>query len=179
MARVIVGEAQGRDESADDASTSDTGAAFGQDDSEFNIFNTDGQLAALETAAKMLGQLSEKKSLVYFASGLRLNGADNQAQLHATIDAAIRAGVSFWPIDARGLVAQAPLGDATKGSPGNMGMYSGASALADTKDFLLSHETLYSVAADAGGKRPVQLNRLATGILEGPLNPSSYFILGD
>ena len=53
----------------------------------------------------MLGQLSEKKSLIYFAGGLRLNGVDNQAQLHATIDAAIRAGVSFWPIDARGLVA--------------------------------------------------------------------------
>src|SRR5256885_1831884 len=132
IATLIVGEGQGSDESTDDASTSDTGAAFGQDDSEFNIFNTDRQLAALETAAKMLGQLSEKKSLVYFASGLRLNGADNQAQLHATIDAAIRAGVSFWPIDARGLVAQAPLGDATKGSPGNMGMYSGASALAVT-----------------------------------------------
>ena len=67
----------------------------------------------------MLGQLNEKKSLIYFASGLRLNGLNNQAQLHATINAAIRAGVSFWPIDARGLVARAPLGDATMGSPGN------------------------------------------------------------
>ena len=73
----------------------------------------------------MLGQLNEKKSLIYFASGLRLNGVDNQAQLHATINAAIRAGVSFWPIDARGLVAQAPLGDATQGSPGGIGMYTG------------------------------------------------------
>jgi len=111
---MVVGEDQAWDESPDDASTSDVGAAFGQDDSEFNIFNTDRQLAALQTAAKMLGQLSEKKSLVYFASGLRLNALNNQAQLHATIDAAIRAGVSFWPIDARGLVAQAPLGDATE-----------------------------------------------------------------
>ena len=110
--------------------TPDTGAAFGQDDSEFNIFNTDRQLAALQTAAKMLGQLNEKKSLIYFASGLQLNGVDNQAQLHATINAAIRADVSFWPIDARGLVAQAPLGDATQGSPGGMGMYTGGSAMA-------------------------------------------------
>ncbi len=116
-----------------DASSADTGAAFGQDDSEFNIFNTDRQLAALQTAANMLGKLNEKKSLIYFASGLRLNGVDNQAQLHATINAAIRAGVSFWPIDARGLVAQAPLGDATQGSPGGIGMYNGASALAVTR----------------------------------------------
>ncbi len=116
---LIVGEGQGSAETIDDASSADTGAAFGQDDSEFNVFNTDRQLSALQTAARMLGQLNEKKSLIYFASGLRLNGINNQAQLHATVDAAIKAGVSFWPVDARGLVAEAPLGDASQGSPGN------------------------------------------------------------
>ena len=50
---LIVGEGQGSAESITDASSADTGAAFGQDDSEFNIFNTDRQLAALQTAAKM------------------------------------------------------------------------------------------------------------------------------
>ena len=116
---MVVGEGQDFAEEESDASAADTGAAFGQDDSEFNIFNTDRQLSALQTAAHLLGRLNERKSLLYFAGGLRLNGVDNQAQLRATIDAAIRAGVSFWPIDARGLVAQAPLGDATQGSPGN------------------------------------------------------------
>ena len=62
--------------------------AFGQDDAEFNIFNTDRQLSALQTAVTMLRPLPEQKSLVYFASGLRLNGIDNQAQLRATINAA-------------------------------------------------------------------------------------------
>ena len=71
---MIVGEGQGFGESSNDAAASDTGAAFGQDDSEFNIFNTDRQLSALQTAANMLSRLSEKKSLVYFASGLQLNG---------------------------------------------------------------------------------------------------------
>ena len=33
--------------------------------------------------------------------------------MHATADAAIKAGVSIWTVDARGLVAQAPMGDAT------------------------------------------------------------------
>src|SRR5258706_16485587 len=102
---MIVGE----DENAVTNPQADTGAAFGQDDGEFNIFNTDRQLAALQTAAQMLSRLNEKKSLIYFASGLRLNGVDNQAQLQATVNAAIRANVSFFPIDARGLVAQAPL----------------------------------------------------------------------
>ena len=58
---IAVGEGQGFDETAADDGAADTGAAFGQDDSEFNIFNTDRQLAALQTAARMLGQLSEKK----------------------------------------------------------------------------------------------------------------------
>ena len=76
---LAVGEDQDFTQSDNDDSSADTGAAFGQDDSEFNIFNTDRQLAALQTAASMLGHLSEKKALLYFASGLRLNGVDNQA----------------------------------------------------------------------------------------------------
>ncbi len=175
---LIVGEGQGFAESTDDASTSDAGAAFGQDDSEFNVFNTDRQLAALQTAAKMLGQISEKKLLIYFASGLRLNGVDNQAQLHATIDSAIRAGVSFWPIDARGLVAQAPLGDATQGSPGNVGMYSGAAALAVTTNFQQSQDTLYALAGDTGGKALLDYNDLTKGIVQAQQAISSYYILG-
>ena len=63
---LIVGEGQGSADSIDDASSADTGAAFGQDDSEFNIFNTDRQLSALQTAARMLDQMSEKKSLDLF-----------------------------------------------------------------------------------------------------------------
>jgi len=175
---MIVGESQGLDESTADDSTPDTGAAFGQDDSEFNIFNTNRQLSALQTAAKMLGQLSEKKSVLYFASGLNLNGVDNQAQLHATINAAIRAGVSFWPIDARGLVATAPLGDATQGSPGGRGMYTGGAAMALTSRFQQSQDTLYALASDTGGKALLDNNDLAMGIVQAEKSVSSYYIIG-
>ncbi len=175
---LVVGEGQGSADSVDDASSADTGAAFGQDDSEFNIFNTDRQLSALQTAAKMLGQMSEKKSLIYFASGLRLNGVDNQAQLHATIDAAVRAGVSFWPVDARGLVAQAPLGDATQGSPGNQGMYSGAAAQAVTDKFQQSQDTMYALASDTGGKALFDNNDLTKGVVQAQRSISDYYLVG-
>ncbi len=174
---LIVGEGQGSVDSIDDASSADTGAAFGQDDSEFNIFNTDRQLSALQTAAHMLGNFSEKKSLIYFASGMRLNGMDNQAQLHATVDAAIRAGVSFWPIDARGLVAGAPLGDATQGSPGNEGMYSGTAAAANTSNFQQSQDTMYSLAGDTGGKAMLDYNDLDRGIVNAQRAISDYYII--
>src|ERR1700678_389300 len=175
---MIVGEGQGSAETIDDASSADTGAAFGQDDTEFNVFNTDRQLSALQTAAKMLSQLNEKKSLIYFASGLMLNGLDNQAQLHATVNAAIRAGVSFWPIDARGLVASAPLGDATKGSPGGSGMYTGQSAMAFSSNFSQSQDTLWTMAADTGGKALLDNNDLAAGVVKAQKSVSSYYIIG-
>ena len=175
---MIVGEGQGSVESIEDASSADTGAAFGQDDSEFNIFNTDRQLAALQTAARMLGRMNEKKSLIYFASGMRLNGIDNQAQLHATVDAAVRAGVSFWPIDARGLVAQAPLGDATQGSPGNAGMYSGTAAQAVTDKFQQSQDTMYALGGDTGGKALFDNNDLTQGIVQAQRAISDYYIVG-
>ena len=174
---LVVGEGQGSAESIDDASSADTGAAFGQDDSQFNIFNTDRQLSALQTAARMLGQLNEKKSLIYFASGLRLNGVDNEAQLHATVDAAIRAGVSFWPIDARGLVAQAPLGDATQGSPGNVVCTPEPQHWRRQPTFS-SRRTRCSLAGDTGGKALLDYNDLTKGIVQAQQSITNYYILG-
>jgi VWFA-related protein len=171
----IAAASQGLDENANDA---DTGAAFGQDDGEFNIFNTDRQMAALQTAVNMLGRLAEKKSMVYFASGMRLNGVDNQAQLRATLNAAIRANVSFWPIDARGLVASAPLGDATMGSPRGAGAYTGAGAMAMASNLSRSQDALYALAADTGGKALFDYNDLAVGIVNAQKAMSSYYVIG-
>ena len=175
---MVVGEGQGSTETTDDASSADTGAAFGQDDSEFNIFNTDRQLSALQTAAHMLGRVNEKKSLIYFAGGMRLNGIDNQAQLHATVDEAIRSGVTFWTVDARGLVASAPLGDATQGSQGNAGMYTGAAAIAVSSNFQQSQDTLYTLASDTGGKALLDNNDLDRGIVQAQQAVSDYYVLG-
>ena len=175
---MVVGEGQEGAEASDDASSADTGAAFGQDDSEFNIFTTDRQLAALQTAAEALGRLNEKKELIYFASGLNLNGLDNQAQMVATEQAAIRAGVSLWTIDARGLVAQGPMGDATQGSPGGSAMYTGGSATALTSRFARSQDTLYALALDTGGKALLDNNDLDRGIVNAQHAESDYYILG-
>jgi len=175
---LVAGEGQGFDETVSDDSAADTGAAFGQDDAEFNLFNTDRQLAALETAVKMLGSLNEKKSLIYFASGLRLNGVDNQAQMRATTNAAIRANVYLYTIDARGLVATPPMGDATRGSPGGNAMYTGGSQMAMSNNFQRSQDTLYALAADTGGKALLDVNDLTVGIANAQKAMSSYYIMG-
>ena len=164
--------------STGDDSEGDTGAAYTQDDTEFNIFNTDRKLAALETAVKMLSSLPEKKALVYFASGLTKTGMDNQAQLRATTNAAIRGNVAFYPVDARGLVAQAPLGDATQASQGGRAMYSGSGQRQAQSNFQGQQETLYTLASDTGGKALLDNNDLSLGIVQAQKGIASYYILG-
>jgi VWFA-related protein len=154
------------------------GTAFGQGDAEFTIFNTDRQLSALQTAVAMLRPLPEQKSLVYFASGLRLNGVDNQAQMRATVNAAVKANVSIFPIDARGLVATAPLGDATQRSPGGIGMFTGRLAEQAVGRFQASQDSLYALARDTGGKALLDYNDLSLGIVQAAQALTSYYIIG-
>jgi VWFA-related protein len=176
--KLVVGLTEGLDESDSDDSSADTGAAFGQDDAEFNLFNTDRQLAALQTAVKMLGVINEQKVLLYFASGLRLNGIDNQAQLVATTNAALRSNVKFYPVDARGLVALPPNGDATQGSNGGTGMFSGSGAQAVMNRFQQSQDTLYAIAKDTGGKPFFDSNDLTLGIKQAANSIDSYYEIG-
>jgi VWFA-related protein len=158
--------------------TLEEGTAFGQDDAEFSILNTDRQLSALQTAVGMLRPLPDQKSLVYFASGLQLNGVDNQAQLRATTNAALRSNVSIFPVDARGLVADAPLGDATRRSPGGLAMFNGQTAGQVVSRFQRSQDTLYALAKDTGGKAMFDYNDLSMGIVQAADAVTSYYILG-
>ncbi|MEZ5352940.1 MAG: VWA domain-containing protein [Bryobacteraceae bacterium] len=156
----------------------DTGAAFTADDTEFNIFNTDRKLGALETAVKMLQTLPEKKAFVYFSSGIGKSGSDNESQLRSTVNAAIRANVAFYPVDARGLVAEAPGGDSRRGSTRGNSMYSGGAQRQRQQQFNNQQETLETLAADTGGKSFLDNNDLALGIVQAQQDISSYYVLG-
>ncbi len=157
---------------------SDDGSLFVADETEFNIFNTDRKLTALETAAKKLAMYPEKKALVYFSSGVSKTGVENQAQLRATINAAVRANVAFYPVDARGLVAMAPAGDASAASPRGSGVFSGRTQTSARGKFQDQQETLYSLAADTGGKALLDSNDLSIGITQAQKDVDSYYIVG-
>lgn len=162
----------------DDTQGEDNGAAFVADETEFNVFNTDRKLSALESAAKMLSSLPEKKALVYFSSGVGKTGLENQSQLRATTNAAIKANVAFYPIDARGLVATAPGGNASTGSQRGAGLYSGSAQTSSRSKFNDQQETLVTLAGDTGGKALLDNNDLALGIQQAQKDISSYYILG-
>jgi len=164
-------------ETGEDAAVDD-GAAFVADETEFNIFNADRKLSGLQSATKMLSSLPEKKALVYFSSGVSRTGVENNSQLRSTINTAVRSNVSFYPIDTRGLVAEAPLGDATTGSQRGTRAYSGQGQRQRRQRFNDSQDTLFTLAGDTGGKVFLNNNNLALGIAQAQQEISSYYILG-
>ena len=96
------------------------------DESEYNDLNTDRELFALRAVAQSLAKINEKKSLLYFSGGISRDGIENQASLRAAINAAVRANLSIYSVDTRGLQAIGPLGDASTGSQRGSGGFNGA-----------------------------------------------------
>ena len=173
-----IGESSDLAEAVTSTDDADDNGGFTADDTEFNIFNTDRKLSALESAAKRLAMYPEKKALIYFSSGVSQNGTDNQSQLTATINAAVRANVSFWPIDARGLVASAPAGDASQASPRGTAVFTGGSQRSQRNQLNNQQETLFTLAADTGGKAMLDSNDLSMGIKQAQESTSSYYLIG-
>jgi VWFA-related protein len=161
-----------------DDDSEDTGAAFVADETEFNIYNTDRKLAAIEDAVKQLSALPEKKALIYFAGGVGTTGVDNQAQLEASINAAVKANVTIYPIDARGLMADPPGGGASKAASRGSGIYSGSVYNSQRTRINNSQETLATLASDTGGKAFFDSNELSLGIAQAQQDYRSYYILG-
>ncbi len=162
------------DEGAD---AQDQSGSFVADETEFNIFNADEKLAALEDAARNLAQYPEKKALVYISSGIQKNGVDNQSQLRATVNTAIRANVAFYPIDARGLSALVPGGDATTTGPAGNNLYNGAGQNSVKDNFNNQQETLATLALDTGGKALLDSNDLTDGLRQVQDDFNSYYVL--
>src|SRR5665213_2671508 len=160
------------------ADEGDDSGSFVADQTEFNIFNTDRKLTALEDAARKLSIYPEKKALIYFSSGVNKTGIENQSQLKATVNAAVRSNVSFYPVDARGLVAEAPGGDASVASPRGTGILTGTSQAGRRATFNDSQETLSTLASDTGGKTLLDSNDLTLGIRQAQEDIRSYYIIG-
>ncbi len=175
-----IGEASDMADAADtgDDNEEDTGAAFVADETEFNIFNTDRKLAAIEEAVRMLAKLPEKKALVYITGGISKTGIENQAQLEASINAAVKANVAIFPIDARGLMGDPPGGGASKGASRGSGLFNGSLVNAQRASINDSQETLATLAADTGGKVFLDSNDLSLGLQQVQQEFRSYYTLG-
>ena len=88
----------------------------------------------------------------------------------------MRANVAFFPIDARGLVARFPAGM----RPNRCGRQRPSQRRGPAQPercFQDSQETLYTLAADTGGKALLDSNDLVLGIRQVQHQIDSYYIL--
>lgn len=176
--RFRLGESSENSTFADEgADAQDQSGQFMADETEFNIFNADLKLAALEDAARQLEPYPEKKALIYISSGIQKNGVDNQSQLRATVNTAVRANVAFYPIDARGLTALVPGGDATQQGAAGNNLYSGAGQNTLKSNFVNQQETLGTLALETGGKALLDSNDLTEAMRQVQRDFSSYYVL--
>jgi VWFA-related protein len=162
----------------DSAVTEETNAAFTADDTEFNAFNTDRKLAALESLAGLLRDIPGKKSVLQFTSGITQTGEDNRSQLRATTDAANRANISIYTVDSRGLLAEIPGGDASVGASSGNAMYSGAAVFQQSGARQDSRETLATLASDTGGRSFFDLGDLAQAFRSVQSDTDGYYLVG-
>ncbi len=157
---------------ADDAST------FTADDTEYNSLNTDRELLAIQTIARSLERVDQRKSLLYFSGGLTRNGIENQSSMRAATNAAVRANMSIYAVDARGLEALPPVGNASTGSLRGVSAYNGASMQNQLNSNFGSQEVLGTLSADTGGKFFSDSNSFAPAFQAIQRDTEAYYILG-
>ncbi|HUE51037.1 MAG TPA: VWA domain-containing protein [Terriglobales bacterium] len=180
LQKINLGGGQGFEEGSTGSTegTPDTGGSFTADDTEYNIFNTDRRLEALRSVADRLSHVDEKKSLIYFSSGMDRTGIENQSELHAAINAAVRANLSIYTMDIRGLQAIVPGGEAQNASLRGTSPYSGQASLNALNSNFTTQETLVTLAGDTGGRAFLDSNdfsRVFTGVQQ---DTSVYYLLG-
>lgn len=155
-----------------------TGAAFTPDETEFNVFNTDQKLAAVEGLANVLGGIPGRKALVEFTGGITQTGEENRTQLRAATDAANRADVSIYSLDSRGLFATPPGGDTTTNAATGNSMFTGASVYHQTDQREDSRDTLATLSTDTGGKAFFDLGDLSDAFPKIQQDNGGYYLIG-
>ena len=121
----------------------------------------------------------EKKALVYFASGVSKTGVDNEAQLrghHQRGDPQQRGVLPDRRARPGGLGAAGRRDQGLAGRQRHVLRQFGARR--SRASFQGQQETLYTLAADTGGKALLDNNDLALGIVQAQKEISSYYILG-
>lgn len=158
--------------------TSDDTTAFAADDSEYNSLNTDRELLAIRAISKSLERVAQRKSMLYFSGGITRNGIENQASLRAATNEAAKANLAIYSVDARGLQALPPVGDASEGSLRGNSAYSGAAATAQLSANFGSQDTLSTLSTDTGGKAFFDSNDFAPAFQQVQHDTEAYYILG-
>jgi VWFA-related protein len=153
-------------------------SSFTPDEEEYNDVNTDRELFAIGDIAHSLAYINEKKSLLYFSGGIQRDGIENQASLHTAVNAAVRANLSIYSVDARGLQAISPLGDASTGSLRGSSGYNGAALQNNLDSNFNTQEVMATLSSDTGGKAFFDSNDFSPAFERIQQDTSAYYVIG-
>lgn len=153
-------------------------AAFTPDETELNIFNSDRKLGAIEVVSRTLRDIPGKKMMVYYSGGVSTTGMDNQSALRAAVDAANRANVSIYTVDAGGLAATVPGGDARQEFTRGTSLFSGNAMRRQRDRHLNQQDSIYALAQDTGGKALLDSNDLGEVFQQIQRDTTGYYLLG-
>jgi VWFA-related protein len=156
----------------------ESGGSYTPDDTDYNTFTADRKLLALQAIMQALGKIDQKKSIIYFSNGITQSGVDNQSALRATTASAVRANVSIYPLDVRGLQAFPPGGEAQNASLHGQSAYNGNAVFNDLNGNANSQETLATLAEDTGGKAFFDSNDFSGVFSQVQKDTSAYYVLG-
>ena len=156
----------------------DNEAAFTADSTEFNVFNTDQKLEAVEALSNVLSAIPGRKAVIQFTGGITQTGEENRTELRAATDAANRADVSIYEIDARGLYADVPGGAVSSAGASGTSMYTGAAVFQQTDARMDSRDTLGTLSTDTGGRSFFDLGDLSEAFPTIEAENTGYYLVG-
>ena len=136
-------------------------------------------LSTLENIVRDLRALPGRKVLVLLSDGFLLGGRNNGVHfdIRRITDAATRAGVVIYSLDARGLLAMPDTMDAS--SPGffGTGALAGIRMRIESSSIEAERDGMFALAEDTGGKAVFNNNDLNLGLQKILDDTESYYLL--
>src|SRR5499427_4117043 len=144
-----------------------------------NAHYTRATLSNLESVIRNLGALTGRKMLVLLSDGFYLGGNSSSQiyDIRRIIDAATRAGVVIYSIDARGLVATPPGGSASDSSGADDLNLPGARSRVELSGVQAKLDGLNALARDTGGTLFKNSNDLSLGLQRVLDANETYYVL--
>ncbi|HQR33842.1 MAG TPA: VWA domain-containing protein [Blastocatellia bacterium] len=140
---------------------------------------TTATLSTLENIVRDLRGLPGRKVLVLLSDGFLLGGQRNGVHydIRRITDAATRAGVVIYSLDARGLMAMPETMDASSPSFFGTGALAAARFRLESSSMEAERDGMFALAEDSGGKAIFNNNDLNLGLQKILDDTESYYLL--
>ncbi|MEP7273205.1 MAG: VWA domain-containing protein [Acidobacteriota bacterium] len=139
---------------------------------------TSSTLGSIEGIVRSLRDVPGRKIVVLVSDGFYMGGTSNSKHfdIRKITDAATRSGVVIYSLDARGLIATPPGGDASQPSPVDVGL-PGVRSRIESSAADAKRDGMNALASDTGGFLVLNTNDLNAGIQRVLDENETYYVV--